>query len=77
MAVSVRTVDSSNILSIGYDSEASELRVVFANGGVYSYEGVSQEAYEKFIAADSKGAYLAKHIKAEYPGRKVEEQFIP
>lgn len=74
--ISVRTVDgSSNIVSVGYDSELSELRVKFSNGGVYAYEGVPQETYEKLMLAQSKGAHLAKHIKNGFPGRRVEEQF--
>lgn len=76
MPTTVRTIDnSSNIISIGYDDETCELRVVFGNGGVYSYEGVTQDAYERLLAAPSKGQHLHKHIKRDYPGRKCEEQF--
>ena len=74
--ITVRTVDtSSNIISIGYDSDTLELRVMFGNGGVYSYEGVPLDAYERLLKAQSKGQHLHKHIKQGYPGRKCEEQF--
>jgi hypothetical protein len=73
----VRTVDgSSTIVSVGYDSDASELRVLFASGGVFSYEGVTQEAYAELMRAPSKGQHFHKHIKHNYPAKKVEEQFV-
>lgn len=76
--ISVRTIDgSSNIASIGYDSETNELRVLFTNGGVYQYDGVTQEVYDALLQAESKGAYFSKFIKNDFPGRRVEEQFDP
>ena len=48
-------VSSSNIRSIGYDVQDETLEVEFGNGGIYQYFGVSQQLYERFMAASSKG----------------------
>lgn len=65
-------VQSSNIASIGYDSQASTLEVEFLGGGVYQYFGVPDHVYDGFMNAGSKGSYFHHSIKnGGYPSAKV------
>ncbi|MCY4227842.1 MAG: KTSC domain-containing protein [Gammaproteobacteria bacterium] len=60
-------VDSSNIESIGYDSENQELHVRFLQPGeTYVYYDVDEWVFEEFLQADSKGVYLNTNIKKRF-----------
>lgn len=59
-------VDSSNISSIGFDEYSNTLEVEFHSGAVYQYFDVPLNIYEGIRNADSKGQYLAQHIKGYY-----------
>jgi hypothetical protein len=65
-------VASSTIASIGYDEEREVLEVEFTSRAVYRYRGVSEEVFEGFLAARSKGTYFNQHIKDAYPWELVE-----
>jgi hypothetical protein len=65
------SVFSSNITSIGYDSGTSTLEVEFTSGSVYQYYGVPQGIYDAFVAAASKGQFLASQIKDRFPYARV------
>ena len=56
-------VVSSNIESIGYDSNSKILEVEFTNMSVYRYYEVPEDVYEELMAAESKGSYLHRKIK--------------
>jgi|TARA_B100000749_G_scaffold39746_1_gene27204 hypothetical protein len=56
-------VVSSNIKSIGYDSNSKILEVEFTNMSVYRYYEVPEDVYEELMAAESKGSYLHRKIK--------------
>jgi hypothetical protein len=65
-------VESSNILSIGYNAETATLEVEFHNGSIYQYYNISAELHDGLMKAGSKGTYLDQHIKkAGYPYNKV------
>jgi len=64
-------VSSSNLRSIGYDSEISILEIEFNNGAVYHYHGVSQDVFNSLMYADSKGSYFRAHIKNIYSCTKL------
>ena len=51
-------VDSSNIEQIGYDSDKTELHVIFKDGSLYVYNNVPLQIYEELLGAPSKGSYL-------------------
>ena len=59
-------VVSSNIESIGYDSNSKILEVEFTNMSVYRYYEVPEDVYEELMAAESKGSYLYQKIKGVY-----------
>ena len=59
------TVDSTSIVSIGYDPDRRELEVEFRESGdIYRYFDVSAGEYADFMAAESKGTYLNLVFKA-------------
>jgi len=65
-------VDSSNIISIGYDPEREILEVEFQRGAVYQYLGVPADVHDSLMQAPSHGRYLDVYIKkSEYPYKRV------
>lgn len=63
-------VDSSNVLSIGYEPSSCTLEVEFKNG-VYQYYNVPEPIYQQLIESDSKGKFLHVYIKPVYPCSRV------
>lgn len=66
-------VESSNIESIGYDSESQTLEIEFLNGSVYQYFDVPDHIYTELIGAASHGEYLAANIKGHYRYSRVQK----
>lgn len=64
-------VDSSTVLSIGYEPTSSTLEVEFKNGGLYQYYNVPDAIYQQLMASDSKGKFLHTYIKPAYPCSRV------
>ena len=64
-------VSSSNIQSIGYDSQTQTIEVEFLNGAVYQYYGVPESLYERLMQESSKGRFLNAYIKNQYPYSRV------
>lgn len=64
-------VRSSNIASVGYDDEASELYVTFASGAVYAYEGVAPGVAEAIREAPSPGKFFYANVRDVYTARRV------
>lgn len=56
-------VSSSNIASIGYDSDRRVLEVEFLNRSVYQYFSVPEYLYNGLMRADSHGSYFDYYIK--------------
>jgi len=64
-------VASSNIRSVGYDSQTQTLEVEFLNGSIYQYYGVPENMYEQMMQQQSKGRFLNTYIKNQYPYSRV------
>lgn len=64
-------VESSNIESIGYDSQNQTLEIEFLNGSIYQYFDVPEQIYEGIMQADSHGKYLAANVKGYYRYSKI------
>lgn len=65
-------VSSSNLASVGYDSNTQILEVEFLRGGIYQYLGVPPSVYSGLMAAISHGSYLSQYVKnAGYRYRKI------
>ena len=58
-------VDSSNVDQIGYDEHEREVHVIFKGGRHYVYSEVTQEVWERFRDASSKGKFVNEEFKAK------------
>lgn len=56
-------VESSNIASVGYDTENKILEIEFHHGGIYQYFDVPKEVYENLINATAIGSYFFHNIR--------------
>tara|TARA_B100000809_G_scaffold261085_1_gene309268 strand:- start:129 stop:341 length:213 start_codon:yes stop_codon:yes gene_type:complete len=56
-------VQSSNLVSVGYDSSKQTLEVQFKSGGIYQYFNVTSDIYEGLMSAGSHGQYFDRRIK--------------
>lgn len=65
------SVDSSTILSIGYDSGSETLEVEFKNSGVYQYYNVPEPVHAQLMQSGSKGQFLNVNIKNSFPYSRV------
>lgn len=75
-------VESSQMSQIGYHPSSKRAFIRFhsrtpgKNGSLYSYDNVSQEQYDAFAAAESKGRWFdqnLKHATEAHPYRRVAE----
>lgn len=66
-----QSVSSSNITSVGYDSESHTLEIEFHSGGVYQYFDVPQSTYDELMHASSHGSYFYRYIKDQYRWVKI------
>jgi hypothetical protein len=64
-------VDSSAVLSVGYDQARRVLEVEIAGGAVYQYLAVPAREYFALVSADSVGRYYSQQIKDTYEFRKL------
>lgn len=64
-------VESSNIESIGYDSDSETLEIEFISSGLYQYYDVPEYVYGELMSADSHGIYFNANIKGTYRYSRV------
>lgn len=64
-------VTSSNIQTIGYDTQANTLRIIFSNGSIYDYSNIPSDIYNALINAQSIGKYFHQMIKNNYSYIKI------
>jgi hypothetical protein len=59
-------VESSVFWAAGYAEGKSVLYLLFRSGEVYRYFDFSQQQYEEFLGADSKGRYFGRNIRGRF-----------
>jgi hypothetical protein len=59
-------VNSSNLVSVGYDAAAKVLEVEFQSGLVYQYFDVEESTYQDLMTSESKGQFFHDNILKEY-----------
>ncbi|HTH71915.1 MAG TPA: non-canonical purine NTP pyrophosphatase [Candidatus Pristimantibacillus sp.] len=64
-------VDSSDLVSIGYDPRERVLEIEFKENRIYQYLEVEPDIYERFTRTDSYGEYFYAHINKHYRYRRV------
>lgn len=65
-------VESSNIVSVGYEEAAELLEVEFKGGRVYQYFGVPPSVHADMMSAPSMGKFFGGNIRNEYSFEQVE-----
>lgn len=63
-------VESSNILSVGYDETTSSMYVKYLSG-TYKYDNVKKSTYESLLTSPSKGRFMNQNIKGQYTYSRV------
>lgn len=64
-------VESSNIASVGYDSQTSTLEIEFHSGATYQYFDVPRKEFVGLLNAPSVGKYFLQHVKGAYNFTKL------
>jgi hypothetical protein len=59
-------LDSTAIVSAGYDAASQQLEIEFRNGRVYRYLGVPQGVYDFLLRARSKGGFVNRMVDGHY-----------
>lgn len=65
------TVISSNVASVGYDEKSETLEIEFNNGTIYQYYNVPKPIYDEMMLSTSKGMFLNRQIKSNFPYSRV------
>ncbi len=65
------SVQSSMILSLGYEADTSTLEVEFNSGAIWQYYDVPESVYYDMINSGSLGKYFHANIKGQYTESQV------
>lgn len=65
-------VQSTNLVSVGYDAETQVLEIEFGEGAVYRYKNVPAEKHRELMRAQSKGGYFLRNIQRQYQWEKID-----
>jgi len=66
------SVTSSNLKSVGYDSQSCILEVEFVRGAIYQYRLVPALVVCQLIFAESVGSYFNKNIQKTYEYMEIK-----
>lgn len=64
-------VNSSNLASVGFDSNSNTLEIEFNSGSIYQYFNVPESEYRNLMNATSHGKYFSANIKNDYRYRQI------
>lgn len=67
----VVAVESTAMVSIGYDLTQELLQLEFCSREIYHYFGVPAPVHEALLGAPSKGRYFHQAILGRFPYRRV------
>ena len=67
-------VSSSNLKSVGYETNSQILEIEFVNGAVYQYYGVPQHIYMKLMQAESHGKYFYTFVRNRFQYKQVRDK---
>jgi hypothetical protein len=72
-----RPVESSSLVSVGYERGSRTLEVEFRKGGVYRYFEVPATLHESLLRATSKGRFFATEVRDRFPYARVSPSEKP
>src|SRR5262245_20800991 len=58
--------------SVGYNPMTRTLVVCYKSGGIYHYEGCTQQHFDDLCAGESVGKHLNAHVKGKFDNRKSD-----
>ena len=64
-------IESSGLVSVGYDEASETLEVEFPSGTVYRYYEVPKELFEQLMTAPSKGQFFNSEIRNSHRYRPL------
>jgi DNA helicase HerA-like ATPase len=64
-------VESSSVLSVGYDEPSQTVEIEFKGSGVYQYYNVPQVIFDQMMASESVGKFINTYIKPAYACSRV------
>ncbi|HEY5805926.1 MAG TPA: non-canonical purine NTP pyrophosphatase [Candidatus Saccharimonadales bacterium] len=64
-------VESTDLVSIGYDPKERVLEIEFKENRIYQYFEVEPDVYERFMRTDSYGEFFYAHINKHYRYKKA------
>ena len=67
-----RPVESSVLVSAGYDSGKRLLELEFHSGAIYRYLEVPEEIYRRLLAAESKGQFFGANIRDKFRSVRIK-----
>lgn len=67
-------VESSDIVSIGYDEPSRTLEIEFQNNRVYQYLEVESDLHTQLMRADSHGQFFQTFVARKYRFKRVNEE---
>jgi KTSC domain-containing protein len=70
-------VDSSSLVSIGYDSATRVLEVEFRKGGIYQFLDVPEFLFRGLSLSQSKGTFFNRNIEDRFAYFDVTANEIP
>jgi hypothetical protein len=70
--VNRKPVSSSNLSSVGYDSDSKILEIEFNDHSVYRYYDVPSSIYEQLMSAASHGKYFHRNVKEHFRYEQIE-----
>ncbi len=65
------SIDSSMMLSIGYDPDTSILEIEFNGGEIWQYFDFPETIWYEFESSDSKGRFFHREIKKQYTESRI------
>ena len=68
MPVTMFSVESSTLISIGYSEENQELHILFVGNHPYVYKDFPSDLWQQFRKAESVGRFFAQFVKKKYTG---------
>jgi XTP/dITP diphosphohydrolase len=70
-------VESSDIVSIGYDPQTRTLEIEFKEDRIYQYLDVEPDVHERFMRAESYGEYFFASVNKHYRYKRVKKAGEP
>jgi hypothetical protein len=69
----VTTVESTVLVTVGYDEARELLQVEFCGRAIYQYFGVPAAVYQRLLGAPSKGSYFNQAVRGQFPFCLISE----